>query len=107
MAMPISAAFKAGAGTLTLTGVNTYSGGTHINGGTLAVDTDFALGASGTRITFDGGTLAFIGGPTGGINRPITLDAGGGTIDTTLGNLRRISASSPQALSCAWPRAGA
>ena len=65
---------KVGAGTLTLTGVNTYSGGTHING------------ASGTRITFDGGTLAFIGGPTGGINRPITLDAGGGTIDTTLGN---------------------
>ena len=27
---------------------------THINGGTLAVDTDFALGASGSRITFDG-----------------------------------------------------
>ena len=77
---------KVGAGTLTLTGVNTYSGGTHINGGTLAVDTNSALGASGTRITFDGGTLAFIGGPTGGINRPITLDAGGGTIDTTLGN---------------------
>jgi autotransporter-associated beta strand protein len=77
---------KAGAGTLTLTGTNTYSGGTHINGGTLAVDTDFALGASGTRITFDGGTLAFIGGPTGGINRPITLNSGGGTIDTSLGN---------------------
>jgi autotransporter-associated beta strand protein/T5SS/PEP-CTERM-associated repeat protein len=41
---------------------------------------------SGTRITFDGGTLAYIGGPTGGINRPITLNSGGGTIDTSLGN---------------------
>jgi autotransporter-associated beta strand protein/T5SS/PEP-CTERM-associated repeat protein len=72
---------------VTFTGiVNTYSGGTTIKGGRLAVDTDFALGASGTRITFDGGTLAFIGGPTGGINRPITLNSAGGTIDTSLGS---------------------
>jgi fibronectin-binding autotransporter adhesin len=46
---------KAGNGTLTLTGNNSYSGGTHLTAGTIAVGSDTALG---------GGTLAFSDGAT-------------------------------------------
>lgn len=49
---------KTGAGTLTLSGANTYSGGTAINAGTLALASSGALGNSGT-ISFGGGTLQF------------------------------------------------
>jgi autotransporter-associated beta strand protein len=49
---------KAGAGTLTLTGANTYTGGTNINSGTLSVGSSGALAASGT-ISFGGGTLQY------------------------------------------------
>ncbi len=46
---------KSGAGTLTLGGTNTYTGGTIINAGTLAYNADAALGASSTRnVTFNG-----------------------------------------------------
>ena len=46
---------KVGAGTVVLTGANTYRGGTIVNAGTLAVDTDEALGATGTPITVNAG----------------------------------------------------
>ncbi|MDC0598319.1 autotransporter domain-containing protein [Gammaproteobacteria bacterium] len=46
---------KTGAGTLTLTGANTYSGGTTISAGTVQVSADNQLG-SGT-LTMNGGTL--------------------------------------------------
>jgi autotransporter-associated beta strand protein len=55
---------KSGAGTLSLTGANTYTGGTNINGGTLQVastetaGTSGPLGKSGT-ISFGGGTLQY------------------------------------------------
>lgn len=48
----------AGAGTLTLTGANSYIGGTAINAGTLAIGTDMALGMMMNSLSLNGGTLA-------------------------------------------------
>jgi outer membrane autotransporter protein len=69
---------KEGAGTLALTALNTYSGGTNINGGRLALNNDSNLGPG--PLSFNGGTLEALA-HGGGIasNRAITLNAGGGT----------------------------
>jgi autotransporter-associated beta strand protein/T5SS/PEP-CTERM-associated repeat protein len=74
---------KRGEGTLTLTAANTYTGGTRIEGGALAIDAANKLGAAGTAITLDGGTLQTTGNYT--ISRPMTLEEGGGAINFTLG----------------------
>ena len=44
-------------GTTTLTGANTYSGGTFLNNGILAVSANNNLGAASGGLTFNGGTL--------------------------------------------------
>jgi autotransporter-associated beta strand protein len=49
---------KVGSGTLTLTGSNTYTGGTQLNGGVLGLGNANALSSSGA-ISFGGGTLQF------------------------------------------------
>jgi autotransporter-associated beta strand protein len=72
---------KIGTSTLTLTGNNTYAGGTTINAGTLAVSSDANLGAASSGLTFGGGTLRFDAGFT--LNRDVTLNSSGGTFNTS------------------------
>ncbi|MBZ9775003.1 autotransporter-associated beta strand repeat-containing protein, partial [Mesorhizobium sp. CO1-1-8] len=71
---------KTDAGTLVLSGTNSYSGGTAINGGTVQISSDTNLGAGGGALSLDGGTLhttAIISSA-----RAVALNAGGGTFDT-------------------------
>ncbi|MCX5788824.1 MAG: autotransporter-associated beta strand repeat-containing protein [Elusimicrobia bacterium] len=68
-----------GAGTFTLSGVNTYTGGTTISAGTLAINTDSSLGDASGGLTFNGGTLQTTSALASG--RAVTL-TGAGTIDT-------------------------
>ncbi|MEJ1972491.1 MAG: autotransporter-associated beta strand repeat-containing protein [Lacunisphaera sp.] len=77
---------QAGGGTLVLTGTNTYAGGTHFNAGTIYAFADVNFGAATGLLSFDTGTLqlgaSFEVAPT----RAVTLQAGGGTVDTNTFN---------------------
>lgn len=74
---------KEGAGTLLLTGTSSYSGGTVIRNGTLAIIADANLGDAASAISFDGGgklsTHADIAS-----GRSVSL-TGSGTIETAAG----------------------
>ena len=73
---------KIGIGTLTLTGANTYSGGTNFDSGFIAVDANSALGAATGPLTFNGGGLQLLSSFNLSPGRVITLQSGGGTIDS-------------------------
>lgn len=70
---------KAGSGTLRLTGANTFTGGVTIAAGTLAIQSDAALGAvpavAQTALTLAGGTLASSVNATLATNRNVALVA--------------------------------
>ncbi|WP_080605951.1 autotransporter domain-containing protein [Bordetella bronchiseptica] len=73
---------KTDAGTLVLSGNNSYQGSTHILGGALSIASDRNLGATGAGILLSGGTLATTADMTTG--RTITL-AGNGGFDVAAG----------------------
>jgi autotransporter-associated beta strand protein len=82
---------KQGTGTLTLTGSNTYSGGTTISGGLInfTAANNFGTGA----ITLNGGGLQWASGSTADISSRIAaLGAGGGTLDTNGNNVSLATA---------------
>jgi autotransporter-associated beta strand protein len=72
---------KMGAGTLTLSGSNTFGGGLFVRGGTLAFINDSNLGGGTAPVTLDGGKLVVPSNFVTG--RPIYLGTGGGTLDTS------------------------
>ncbi|WP_407051591.1 autotransporter-associated beta strand repeat-containing protein [Methyloraptor flagellatus] len=67
-----------GAGTLVLSGANTYTGGTTIAGGTVQIAANSGLGNSGGAVTLSDGTLAVTA--TFSSSRVTTLSGSGGTI---------------------------
>ncbi len=70
---------KKGAGILTLSGTNTFSGGVEVEGGKLAISADSNLGASTGGITLNGGALQATDSVT--TARAITLGANSGTLE--------------------------
>lgn len=77
---PSAAVTKSGRGTLEFTGVNTYSGGTTVNEGTLLIHDNDNIGSGGLALA--GGTLSLAtdyADDLGGRN--LVVHAGGGTLE--------------------------
>lgn len=83
---------KSGAGTLTLSGSNSYSGTTSVNGGILSVNNLTGGGASSSignsngsvasNLVLNGGTLSYTGGSIS-TDRLFSVGTSGGTIDSS------------------------
>ncbi|KQZ73892.1 hypothetical protein ASE06_16385 [Sphingopyxis sp. Root214] len=81
---------KTDLGTLVLTGANSYSGGTAINGGTLRIASDANLGAGAGGLDFNGGTLNTTANIT--TSRAVTL-TGAGSVLTNAGTVLTLAGS--------------
>ncbi len=92
---------KSGAGTLTLSGADAYTGGTNVSGGTLAAGNTAALGSTAATLVVNGGTLDLAGfGITTGV---VNLSSGsivdsGGTPGSLTGTAYNLSAGTVSAV---------
>jgi autotransporter-associated beta strand protein len=84
---------KSNAGTLALTSVNTYAGGTSLSGGTLEIDGDGRLGSGGVTIS-GGATLRSTSATDFALANTLGIGSGGGTIDTGASNMSVAGVSS-------------
>ncbi|MBA3484604.1 MAG: autotransporter-associated beta strand repeat-containing protein, partial [Pirellulales bacterium] len=75
---------KNGAGTLTLGGVNTFTGDVAINAGTMSVNADSRLGSGGNNVVINAGTLQATASLS--TSRSFTVNSGGSAM-TVAGNL--------------------
>lgn len=80
---------KTGAGTLTLSGGNTYDGGTTINGGRISISSDSNLGDVAGGLSFNGGGLITTASVASA--RIVTLNASGGTFDVAAATALTLS----------------
>ncbi|MGH8699684.1 MAG: beta strand repeat-containing protein, partial [Burkholderiales bacterium] len=78
---------KQGTSTVTLSGTNTYGGATAINAGVLRVQSDAALGATGTGTTVLAGAALELDGTGLTIAEPLSLSGSGVSSDGALRNL--------------------
>ena len=90
---------KAGSGVMTLSGANTYSGGTHITGGMLNLANVSALGVGGSTLFMDANVAAELSTDTGfGGANPlynVTLNQIGPYVGTMILNRATPGASTP------------
>lgn len=85
-----TALVKTGSGELILTGTNTYTGGTHLNGGIVTISSDAQLGAAPgsaevDNLRINGGTLNTTADMTLDSNRGIMIGGNGGGISVADG----------------------
>jgi autotransporter-associated beta strand protein len=72
---------KSGTAMVTLSGANTYTGGTTINDGTLSISSDANLGNTAGAVTLNGGALQVTGSGVISTTRNIILGVDGGGFD--------------------------
>ncbi len=90
---------KVGPGTLTLSGTNSYSGKTAVNGGTLTATSEASFGTAPGPVVADqisinnNAKLAFTGNANLGATQGISVGSGNGTLDVATGQTAIIGGS--------------